>query len=350
MFILERALVFAYSNARTKAMKGLLLSSSKIREMVQVKTLTEVIAILEQTPYKSDMIVSSQRLHGADAIDHALSRNLAKTCSKVLSFSPKQSTEMIERILKKWDVHNIKTIIAGKHAGSSPSEIESFIVPVSRESSWLSKKLIEQPDVDGILRFLSLTPYACPLSEAMDDYKKSRNIAQLLTGFDKFYYTELASSANFTGEQRLAYLIKTEINIKNIMTILRTKENKLAEKDIMGLVIGGGTLHTEFLSSIARAESVKDVVDKLKSYFDLSEPLKKYSEDRSLVHFETVLEKLLVQKGVMTLRVACLSTAALISFLYLKEIEINNIRKIVRAKEYDLPPEKISEMVFALGD
>ena len=48
----------------------------------------------------------------------------------------------------------------------------------------------------------------------------------------------------------------------------------------------------------------------------------------------------------MSLRTSVLSLGALIALLMLKEVEVKNVRKIVRGKEFGVPIEEIRESLI----
>jgi V/A-type H+-transporting ATPase subunit C len=68
-----------------------------------------------------------------------------------------------------------------------------------------------------------------------------------------------------------------------------------------------------------------------------------------LIHFEVALEKVIAGQGLKALSRSILSLGSIIGFLFLKEEEVSNIRKIVRAKEYDLPLNKVKEMLVQVS-
>jgi vacuolar-type H+-ATPase subunit C/Vma6 len=67
------------------------------------------------------------------------------------------------------------------------------------------------------------------------------------------------------------------------------------------------------------------------------------------VHFEVQLERSIVERGLRALRTSVLSVGAIASFIFLKEEEISNIRKIVRGIEFGIPRDEIREMVVPIS-
>ncbi|MFH0818118.1 MAG: V-type ATPase subunit, partial [Candidatus Micrarchaeota archaeon] len=103
------------------------------------------------------------------------------------------------------------------------------------------------------------------------------------------------------------------------------------------------------LLKLAETKSQEEAVRKLSHHYDLTGAFELYKKDGSLVHFETALENLVAQKGVKALRRSMLSVGAIVGYIYLKNAEVGNIRKIVSAIEFGIPEEKLKEMLVIAG-
>lgn len=346
--MVKRALVYGYANARTKAMKALLLPAAKIREMVSVRTPGEVAELLQDTPYREDVTALSAAYAGAELVERALSRNLLRTANKLLRISPPQGREVLWRLLRRWDVSDLKTLLVAKHAGEPAAALQGRLVglgPAGRLA-----RLLQAKDVPSLVGELE-PEYQGELAPLLKEYAASRDILLLLNALDRFYFTNLAQSAGITDEPAVAALINSEMDAKNISTILRAKSAGVPAEKIVELLISGGSLGKAVLEEAAAAADVKSAAALLQkaARADFSDALAKYAATGHVAHFEIALEKAVMRRVVKTMRLAVLSLAAILSFLYLKEMEVGNIRKIVRGKEYELPREKVEEMIYVVG-
>ncbi|MEM4389889.1 MAG: V-type ATPase subunit [Candidatus Micrarchaeia archaeon] len=348
MLLVRRALVYGYANARTKAMKALLLPATRIREMVSVRTPEEVAELMQETPYKEDITALSATYAGAELVERALSRNLLRTANKLLRITPPQGREVLWRLLRRWDVSDLKMLFVAKHTGQPNTVLEGRLVglgPAGRLA-----RLLQAKDVPSLVEELE-PDYRSELAPMLKEYAASHDILLLINALDRFYFTNLAQSAEITDEPAVAALIKNEIDAKNISTILRAKSAGVPAQKIAELLIPGGNIKLSALEEAAAAADVKGAATLLQkaARIDFSDALAKYTATGSIAHFEIALEKTIMRRVVKTMRLAVLSLAAILSFLYLKEMEVGNIRKIVRGKEYELPREKIEEMIYVVG-
>jgi len=346
-----RALKFGYANARAKAMKSLLLERPVLEQMIDAGSVREVIGILENTSYKQDLGEPSLKYSGADLIELALGRHFARNARKALGFTPKDAVGTIMSVLEKWDAHNVKTILLGKHLAHPDDEIVPLLVPAGDLTPDMLKRMREQRDVESLVSFLARTEYGEPLVQLLDDYKKTRNVQPLLNAIEMTFYSVLSQRISGTqpDEPAILELVKADIDAKNIMSALRGKRDRAPEEEVMRYFIDGGNISRREMKALAACSSVEEAVDKVKARYDLGVALERYKADGSLVHFESGLERRIVEKGMSTLRISILSPGAIVGYLYLKENEIGNIRKIVRGKEFGVPPEKLRESVIFVG-
>jgi vacuolar-type H+-ATPase subunit C/Vma6 len=132
------------------------------------------------------------------------------------------------------------------------------------------------------------------------------------------------------------------------MNILRGKREGASEQEIMSYLIEGGTLSGFMLERLARARGADDAVKEVCKLYRLDAAAEAYAETHSIVWIEIALERKVMELGLRTLRTSVLSPGTIVGYLYLKENEIMNIRKIVRGKEFGTPPEKIRETIVLI--
>lgn len=339
-------LTFAYSNARAKAMKSLLLPQTKIREMVSVKTVDAVTGILEETGYKQELVELSAKYSGADLVERALTKNLASTLNKLLRISPHCGYIVLHALFKKWEVHNLKTILVGKSQGHGKEKIEAFLVSAGELNESKLEELLEAKTVEETIMLLKRTDYYPVLAPLMKKFLQDKNVLPLLNALDEYYYRGVAESAKLAGDKPVSEIINAETDAKNISNILRAKANNFTREETRRIVVRGGSIPAKTIEKMIEAPDVKSTVELVKKY-DLSKALEQFEATKSITAFEIDLEKQIALFAAKKMRLASVSLAALVGYLYLKETEVANIRRIVRAKEFGLPQEKIAQMVFA---
>jgi len=349
MFV-ER-LAYAYSNARVKGMSAHLLSQQQIDEMLGSRSIAEMMGMLNHTGYREDFVAPAVKYGGADLVEIALGRNMSRTFAKVVKFTPPRGKELIGALLDRWDVHNIKTIILAKSVGEKNERIEPFLVMAGSLGEEKVKELLRFEGVKEVIEGLRGTRYHDALEDAYSQYAAEKEASILLSALDRFYYATLSTRIVAKGrdERVIAGLVKSELDAKNIVNALRAKKAGMKPEQARSLLFEGGNLTRGDLERLAEADGVEGAVGEVVKNYDLANALKAYKEDNSLIHFEVELERRIVERGLRALRTSILSVGAIASFIFLKEEEINNIRKIVRGMEFGLPREEIRAMVVPIG-
>lgn len=346
--IVARAIKFGYANARVKAMKNSLLTQKEMDALVETKSVDEVFTILEKTNYRPDLVAAALRERTiADQIELALSRNFSQVLKKIIRVSPKEARQLILAVFEKYEVNNIKIILLAKHLGQSKEQFTPYITDVGVLSKGKINKAIDAKSVKDVVLELGGSDYGAVLSRALREYERDREPSVMLSELDEYYYQKLSLVRGnaYGSEGTITKLVRAQADAKNVSTILRAKKEKIPEEKALKAIVGHGFIPKEKLRQAASAKSVEEAAKLLERNFSLGKAIEEYKKTGSLIMLETAMESSVAKKGLKLLRTSVLSVGAIAGFLYLKEEEINNIRKIVRAKEFNVPQEQLQEMI-----
>src|SRR2546425_11320114 len=156
---------FPYINARVRAMRSRLLDAGGMEELLGLPPLDALLQALGSTPYSREVQEALSRTHnGVRAVDEALARNFSFTTSRILSFADGKARELIELVLMRWDLVNIRIILRAKHAGRQDDEILANLIPAGRLNEPALKEVAGQSDVAGVVGALGGLDY--PLAVA----------------------------------------------------------------------------------------------------------------------------------------------------------------------------------------
>ncbi|MGQ0572495.1 MAG: V-type ATPase subunit, partial [Armatimonadota bacterium] len=104
---------FPYINARVRAMRSRLLSAAQLEDLLATPTLAAFLQALASTPYGGDLQEALVRYEGLRAVDEALTRNFQHATQKILKFADGRPRELIEVVLLRWDLENLRAIVRG---------------------------------------------------------------------------------------------------------------------------------------------------------------------------------------------------------------------------------------------
>ena len=100
----------------------------------------------------------------------------------------------------------------------------------------------------------------------------------------------------------------------------------------------------ETLKRMAEAKTAEEALA-MQGKFALSGEIVQFKKGGSLSLIENALEEEIAKEGLRELRRSVLSLSAIVGFLFLKERETKNIRKIVRTKAFGFSTEEIRKLV-----
>lgn len=355
----SRALKYGYSNARVKAMKGLLLNGSTLNELIRVGSIEAMVELLQRTGYKNDLVSASTEYSGSVLIELAASRNFARAVQKLIRLTPKEDRTAVRALLVKWDLMNLKTMMHAKRLKRGYEEVRPYLFPVGGLSEDDFKRIVKADERD-IFREVKrtelgeqmLSTSTAHFSKQMWDTFKSamrslNSFMQMETIVDAYMYLLMDKALADVGGREInavREILKREIDAKNIMIIERLKKHKSERKKITDSLIRGGTLGDSLVGRIIEAKDLAAVVTLVKSKF----PQLSVKENMDLAGLEIALEKAIAAQKLASFHRSILSVGVILGFLLIKEEEISNLRKIAKGKEFNLPENDVRDMLVVV--
>jgi V/A-type H+-transporting ATPase subunit C len=356
----SRALKYGYSNARVKAMKGLLLKQSMLEELIKVGSIEAMIEILQRTIYRNDLAEASVYHSGSDIIEMAASLNFSTVVRKLLRVTPKDDRPIVEALLVKWDLLNLKTMMHAKMLGRGYDDIKHHLFAVGGLTEEDFKRIMKA-DEREILRVLRRTRLGEQMLSSSTEHfshamwetfrKAMRNLdtfTQTETIIDAYSFMLMDKALAETGGKvasDIRDLLRREIDARNVMIIERLKKHGGDKSKIKRSLIKGGTLSDHLMDRIIDAKDVQAVASLIRPKFrqlDIGE------SEPVLTDLEIALEKSIAAQRLLAFHRSTLSVAVIIGFLLLKEEEMSNLRKIAKCKEFRVPEAEVRKMLVVV--
>lgn len=350
---------WGYINARIRGMKSRLLDHRTLDNLILQPDLDSLIAELEKTAYREDLIEAKGKYTGVTAIEHALRNNFVRTFRKVLDFSKEKEARLfISIFLHRWDIQNIKTILRGRNIHVTNEEIMECLIPVGELDEATLTELVRQPDVKAVIDLLATWDirWARPLTTAFPEFAKSGDLGMLEIALDRFYYNDalLAVSGKGANNAKIRQVLSLEVDVVNIKTILRMVRDRIAPEEAQKFLLEGGqALDSKMIARVLALPTIAEAAAMLSTtWYPTRHPtryrfLATIPEDvlraQKISVIEKQLERHLVREGVESFIGDPLSVASLIGYFWAKYNEITNIRIISRCKTADFPVENLKE-------
>ncbi len=349
----SRALKYGYSNARIKGMKGQLLSSASLNDLVRLATVDSMVEMLSRSGYKNELAQVSLELSGSRLVEVAASRNFARVVAKVIKLTPEADRPVVRALLLKWDLMNLKTLMAARKLSQDFDSVRSNLFSVGGMSEDEFRRILKTDDRD-LIREVKKTD----LGKLMFADKAMHSVfSAAFRGTKTFFENEAEVDANsyLLVDKQLAScggketasvreLLRREIDAKNVLIMERMKKRGADKKTAISRLIHGGTLPDDLFGKVFDSKDLQATANLVRYKF----PQLTLKENTSLSGFEIALEKSMALQKMQAFHRAILSVGVIVGFLLLKEEEISNLRKIAKGKDFGTPENDVREMLVVV--
>lgn len=336
---------YTYPNARVRARMGRLFTEKQLSEIIEAENLDEVKNYLGGVPEYTNYIDKYP-------LEKAFDTQLAETYDLVARIVPDSIKEVFRVLLRKWDIRNIKSIITAKEAALGREETIDLVVPFG-ELSEILDKLVDAKNITELITSLEGTDYAPILEDALPAYHERKMILPLEASLDKYFLDRLLKAVMNPYDENTTILhsyIGTQVDATNIKIILRSKVDGLKFEDIQPyMTLDGYQVREWKLKDLMEAPDVEGVVSGLEGtdYAQiLADALPEYSKTGSIAPLERALDNHIMELVKTLSRKKPFGVGPIIGFLNKKEIEVKNLKVIVRGKREGFSASRIRELLI----
>jgi V/A-type H+-transporting ATPase subunit C len=315
---------------------------------------------LEDTEYGAD--IEQFVLEGArpTILDRAFNHNLVRNFSKIKDFFMGKPEEMVDALLSRWDLYNLKTIMRGKRALIPKTEIVRNLVPIGALDLVVLEEIIDQPDLRASLDAMVMfsrewwIPYGQAITANLGDYLRDHDLSILEMALDKFHYlkiTELLKGGD-ANSSLVGEVVALEIDTINVVTLMRICGLELVDRKVEDFYVTGGTITQRDFSRIMDLGQPEQVYEALLLKTPYRVPLEaawKRFEERGESAFEDEMRKY-TMKTCMNMAKDPLGIGVIIEYMWKKYLEVTNLRIIIRGKSIGLIESQIRKELFIWGE
>ncbi len=216
---------YDYANARLRALKSQLLTPSAYIELAALTRVDDLIARLAQSSYADEIRSALARFVGPRGVREACRLHLAGTYRRIRSFFDEEGARLVEILLARWDLFNLKTILRGQETGARAEEILEALVPAGRLDESALQQLVRQADPRATVDLLRTwnVPYAPLAYRALSEFDSAREWSEFEATFDALFYQQLLSALakGDENDELVKEFLTREIDAANLMTALR---------------------------------------------------------------------------------------------------------------------------------
>ncbi len=332
------------------AMKGKLYQKQDYDKLLKMQG-SEIAHYLEESDYKDEILDLGKEYTGYTLVERAVYKNFVRNLKKLQKICSQEMNYLIRAYVMRHDIYNLKTILRAKAAQQSHAEIKPLLLPLGLFSQ---EKLESFLDLDSLSAILKKTGFSeKDFTDAIAYYTKEKSLLEVENVLDKQYYSYLFEFlTHLAGEHQLfKELLQSEIDVLNIKLLLRMKLQNIDSRRLNKLFFKGGSLFSlSSLRSLIKLE-FEGIINILNSS-GLKKLIARHSDElsqKNLKGFEKSLDVWLLQKSTLLLHQFPLSVDTLLGYMFAKEIEMRNLRVIVKGKQFNLQEKFLAGQLIIGG-
>ena len=346
--------LFAYMNARVRSLKSDLFTRVQVEELLNQNDLKRMADALLDSPYRQDLAEALAVYQGADAIEEAVSRNLAASTGRLLARAIGKPRELLETFLTRWDLSSVKSLLRARHNGLTGDEAVSAVLPAAHLPVALQRRLAECDSMDTLCaQLIAWNSDLCGgLAGALPKYRETTDLAVLEEALDRHYFVRHAarlSEEDDSDSELLHYFMQLEIDRINLRLVFERLRRPGAEPLPKERFLPEGTLPVTMLLRMAQAAEAAEVIELLgvTRYREFVGELYQFSQTRRFSPIERLFEHVLLHELRRLAVRDPLSFAVVMDYTWRKFNEGVNLRLIARGLAGHVPVGRVrEELVF----
>jgi len=333
---------YPFLSAYLKGEEARLVTSNHINRMSKVSSLQDILEIIKETDIGS--YLDGVLVETFDDLDEHLWMYLGECLERVEWFKPVPADilKVLKAYTAKYDVLNIKAALQGVSTGKQANMIPVGVI----HNYGLLDELSGAESADGIIELLTkckLGDYASVLEEGkMDGGVESRLLAE--ARLDGEYYKNLLDmTKGITDGAILAKVFGTIIDTTNLQIILRAIIAGIGAEAAEYTISGGYMISDAVVKDLILLK-LTDIPGRLENtqYSKVAEEVvDSYDRTKNIAVVDEIIEKHKLRLSQEILSPRVLSPLMIAWYLILKEVEIRNLRLILKAMFDNTPVEEI---------
>lgn len=209
----------------------------------------------------------------------------------------------------------------------------------------LLEQLINKPDIDSLISELEKTTYREELDKAGVLYSGINRIEVAIRKDLVKTFRTILNLIKGGDTETFITIILNRWDVQNIKTIIRGKKIQENPAEILECLIPAGELDEAALTELVKQPDVKAVVDLLATWGvvyarPLTLTFKEFTDTGDMQILEYALDTFYYQDAISKLKTAESDDARILRNIIITEIDINNIKTVLRATRDRIDPEE----------
>ena len=341
---------YPYTYVRVVVMRSLLFKKEDYHKIAKM-SFSEIAKYMQESQYKKEINDLAAQHSGADLLELALNKNLAESFKKLMRTSSYEIGLLVKEYAKRKDIEDLKTILRGKFTHADEKIIANSITGAGTLSYDFLLSLLKKESIEEILKSNKLVDFSL-FKNGIKDLNEKKSLVSIENELDNYYYNHLIQfSGTLPKEGALFrnFLLK-EIEILNILTLLRLKKARLGKEAIRNFIIPTGDrlkdLKISNLIGLDDLEQLSRAFEKTEYKSLIAKGIEEFKKTGSLITLEADFYKYLLRQSILFMHQHPLSIDVILGYMFAKDIEVRNLKIIIKGKQLGLSEQFIENQLI----
>lgn len=332
---------YPFLSAYFKGEEARLVTSNHINRMSKVSSIQDVLEIIKETDMGS--YLDGVLVETFGDLDEHLWVYFGECLERVEWFKPVPADilKILNAYIVKYDVLNIKAALQSISTGEQTRRIPIGVI----HNYGLLDELSRAENADSIIELLTrckLESYASVLEEGRIDGEVKSNLLTEARLDGEYYKNLLNMTKDIIDGTILSQAFSIMLDMKNLTVILRAIITGIGPEAAKYIISGGYMLSSETIKELLPLK-LSDVPGRVEYLYQnmAEEVVSSYDRTKNIAVVDEIIEKHKFKLSQEILSPRVLSPLMIAWYLILKEVEIRNLRLILKAMFDNIPVEEI---------
>ena len=333
--------------AKVMAIYGKRLKAQDYNEMMNKQSVADVAEYLKKNTYYSELLssIDTHTIHRG-MLENLLRRSVFETYIKITGFENISKQEFYNYKIIQTEINEILRCIRFINA-KSDKLITDVPIYINNMTSFDLIELAKITDFGNLLEFLRKTPYYDVLKNITTDSEGRADVAKCENLLRTYYTERLKKSFHFkkSDVKQLTFLLETDIDLINVINSYRLTAyfDESVDEIKKNMLPFYGRLSDEKQREIYSAPNSEEFIKRFsKTYY--GKQMVEHGYD--LNDLEQSTQKLRHKYTKMTLKRSTAAPLSVYAFMFLLEIEVQNIIRIIEGIRYGMDVNKIASLII----
>ncbi len=332
--------------AKARAMYGKCLTDSDYRQLMDCRSVPEVAGYLKtRTSYGSALTGLDENSIHRGQLEPLLRQNLYFDVFALSRYAKDKALLFTGFIISEMEIEQIIRCLTLVNLGRAEEYVYSMPLSMDQYAKISFKELASVRSYDDMMEMLSGTVYYSVLQRYKPKENERIDIARIEAELNNQNYGVIMGEMEKAGKNRdageLKEIFAAMLDFRNMSRIIRLKKYYgYDESRIKPLLIPYGRLSKRNIDDLCAAETVQEVFEISRTtYLGRLMSRLRYNDQSQMAW------AMICVYCRHHLRLSPNPTIVMVSYVYLKEIELNNIINIIESTRYGLSAEEKAKLL-----